>query len=683
MAGRHLQHGDEAQPTRNGEVFMNCSTAAFSFLKKYLLLNGSGVGRSYADALMLVDWNLQPKVITTIGTIPPCEDIDGTFLHSGEFLTPDSIHPEAGSFPTINDAWTIYPDAVVFRVPDTREGWAKAIEKIEWHTYLGRSDVTLIIDFSAVRPAGAPIGGMQDRPSSGPLPLMEAINKINAIKDAGIPQRWRQTMFVDHYLAEVVLVGGARRSARIAVKPWTDPEILDFIHIKEEGGLWSANNSVGVDAEFWEALSYYEAQRDSENFEFTTPNKVWQAKRIFDEVMNAQYLHGSGEPGFINLDKLAQNDEGMDVYDDGDFANGTRYQLDPETNAMGRELISQLSRMKYKMIVNPCGEIPLLAIGGYCCLGSFSPYFCDSLVEILQAAKATARALVRANTMDFLYNKEVKRTNRIGLTMVGIHEWAWKTFKLSFRDILDETGKGRRFWSTVATIRDVVVQEVERYCKENGWTVPHTMFTMQPAGTIAKLFGLTEAAHLAALREYLRWVQFKNSDPLVDIYATKGYPVIREIVKQDGTVAYEGMSIVGFPTEPLICRLMPPELVVTAAEATIEEQFQWLRLLEKYWLGEKYGNQVSYTLKYNRADVDLATYTETMKRWLPQVRCVSVMAPDDWKRTVELYGYSPEEPITRAEYESMRKHIDEKNGPALVEDVDMAIIACQNGACPL
>ncbi len=45
-SGRHLQHGDADQPTRNMEVFTNCATAASSFAKFYLLLNGSGVGRS-------------------------------------------------------------------------------------------------------------------------------------------------------------------------------------------------------------------------------------------------------------------------------------------------------------------------------------------------------------------------------------------------------------------------------------------------------------------------------------------------------------------------------------------------------------------------------------------------------------------------------------------------------------
>ena len=43
-------------------------------------------------------------------------------------------------------------------------------------------------------------------------------------------------------------------------------------------------------------------------------------------------------------------------------------------------------------------------------------------------------------------------------------------------------------------------------------------------------------------------------------------------------------TIVGFPTAPAICQLGDGEWVVTAAEATPSEQYEFLRLLEKYWL---------------------------------------------------------------------------------------------------
>ena len=54
MSGRHLQHGDTNQSERNMEVFTNCATAPASFILFYLLLNGSGVGRTYDNDMMIV-----------------------------------------------------------------------------------------------------------------------------------------------------------------------------------------------------------------------------------------------------------------------------------------------------------------------------------------------------------------------------------------------------------------------------------------------------------------------------------------------------------------------------------------------------------------------------------------------------------------------------------------------------
>ena len=62
-SGRHLQHGDAEQRERNLEVFTNCATAISSFAKFYLLLNGSGVGRAYDDALCAVDWGQAPTLL--------------------------------------------------------------------------------------------------------------------------------------------------------------------------------------------------------------------------------------------------------------------------------------------------------------------------------------------------------------------------------------------------------------------------------------------------------------------------------------------------------------------------------------------------------------------------------------------------------------------------------------------
>jgi len=140
---------------------------------------------------------------------------------------------------------------------------------------------------------------------------------------------------------------------------------------------------------------------------------------------------------------------------------------------------------------------------------------------------------------------------------------------------------------------DIEVAETHSYQLSNG-CVSHN--------TTSKLFGLTEGWHLPAMAQYLRWVQFRNDDPLVKTYRNAGYPT-RDLK------TYSGTTIVGFPTQPAIGQLGMGDALVTASEATPEEQYHWLALGERFWIigtdergsplhapGKDYGNQISYCL---------------------------------------------------------------------------------------
>jgi len=186
---------------------------------------------------------------------------------------------------------------------------------------------------------------MQDRPASGPKPLMNAIERVATVKGASMPQ-WKQAMFVDHYMAECVLVGGARRSARIATKVWTDPEVLDFIDIKRGGFLWSANNSVSVDEKFWE-------------------QKTAHAKKVLKAILEASYYDGTGEPGFINQHRLVQNDAEYDGYSDGKYAESKKYKPMKRTEKMLARVARSAGAKVYHQIPNPCGEITLNMLGDW------------------------------------------------------------------------------------------------------------------------------------------------------------------------------------------------------------------------------------------------------------------------------------------------------------------------------
>ena len=693
MSGRHLQHGDITQPGRNMEVFTNCSTSAMTFLEFYLLLNGSGVGRCYDDAMMQVDWRLMPIVVCTIdnfhkdvasGEIKPYARRDAEHLYQGR-----TIH--------------------VFDVPDSREGWAQAYEKLETMTFAGcfRNDV-LILDFSGVRHRGSPIGGMQNRPASGPGPMMEALRKMAVLRDSGM-EPWRATMYADHYAAECVLVGGARRAARMATKSWRDASIFGFIELKRGGFLWSSNNSVMVDMEFWDAVKFVNEALVSRHYQPTDRgmfHKLIGQKRFTDIQIHAwkvflasceaAYHDGTGEPGFITVERLTWNEEGSEFLLDGEFAESQKYQLSKEGKQLARVLAQVWSRMQYKVITNPCGEIVLNLLGAYCVIADVVPfhaayrYYQNS--ELVQgrytdlwdadaedAFRVATRALIRTNLMDSMYGKEVKRTNRIGVGMTGLHEYAWARFGFGWKDLVDEA-KSMDFWQMLSRFKRAVQEEAYNYAKMIGVAVPHTDTTMKPAGTTSKLFGLTEGAHLPSMREFLRWVQFRNDDPLIATYEAQGYPVKR--LQQ-----YSGTTVVGFPTVPTICTLGMGDALVTAAEATPEEQYQYLRLMEKYWITgvaedgvtplRETGNQVSYTLKYDPKKVDFRTFLTTLLDGQSSIRCCSVMPQSD----TSAYEYLPEEPVTKAVFDQISAAI--LRDTSVQEDVGQEHVDCASGACPI
>ncbi len=642
MSGRHLQHGDATQPQRNMEVFTNCSTASSSYILFYLLMNGSGVGRAYDDDMCLVNWDNMPLVRCVISEEHP------DFVWGFDESVRDAEH-KYGKHNGVQ--W--------FEVPDTREGWAQAIELIEVMAYEHKyKDEMLVLDFSKVRAKGQPIRGMQNRPSSGPKPLMNAISRLATIKGAHLAP-WKQAMFVDHYLAECVLVGGARRSARIATKRWTDPDILDFINIKRGGFLWSANNSVAVDEKFWRQRTHH-------------------SQKVLEAILKASYFDGTGEPGFINQHRLVQNDDGYEGYQDGKYAQSAKYQPLKRTEKMLSHLARNAEAKVYSQIPNPCGEITLNMLGGYCVIADVVPYYCPTLDDAEEAFRAATRALIRVNTMDSLYKREVDRTNRIGVGMTGIHEFGWNMFGHAFRDLIDEE-KSQDFWQTIARFKRAVVDEATKYSQKMGMVVPHTNTTIKPSGTISKLFALTEGAHLPSMREYIRWVQYRSDDPMVKMYKDKGYPV--KVLR-----SYEGSTAVGFPTQPLICRIGMNGQLVTAAEATPEEQYKWLMLLEKYWIVgvdekgqplEDTGNQVSYTLKYDPTKVKYDDFAQMVKEYQSQVKCCSVMPQQD----ATAYEYQPEQPVTISEFMRVLNEIEQDS--ELWEDIDYEHLKCENGACPI
>lgn len=843
MSGRHLQHGDETQPLKNIELMTNCSTAATSFIKFYLLMNGSGVGRAYDDALCLTDWRRMPSVelglpedhpdfeaavrmSRTVGDVGEEEARAGLIECAAAVARVE--RKIRGRVSYIKDAEGFYhtDDKITyFRVPDTREGWAEALEVLEAMTFAGESDRTLKLSFASIRPEGSPIGGMQDRPASGPVSPMRAFRRCSVAVPT-INDLWLQALTADHFFSEEVQVGGARRAARMATKYWKDPGIFEFIRVKDNGGYWTANQSVAVDAEFWRSVdegglgarvleavtsqayasgepglinhdkldqAVDRAPISAEAFFGGHGYRLGTGRKLMEKVLEAsrtapvQYITNPCVTGDTLIDTLDVNpvcvrdlvgkrfetwtpDGWLPSTDQGFWSNGVKPVFEmkvsiPPGDAYGLyiEAVKATANHRFRkvggscadkgewielqnlragdwvavdetseyheesagqivsivpageeevfdcsipgansyyangVLSHNCGEISLSVIGGYCVIADVAPAAClDKTFEELgdlrrradagdesvladfeewdrrfeRAAVLAARALVRVNQQRAFYQGEVDRTQRIGVSLTGIHEYAWLRFGLTFDALLDD--RSRAFWARLEAGSEACKDAANDYADALGVARPVTVTTIKPSGTVSKLFGLTEGAHLPAYAFGIRWVQYQDSDPRLQELKDQGHP--NKKYDQNPSV-----TLIGFPVVPLISKLGMP-YVITATEASPEDQYEYLRRLEKYWLGEKQANQISYTLKISTATCSAERFHEVVKTQQPTIKCCAIMPTRPDEELEKIYGYLPEESCSLARLEQVVIGI---NNPSTVEDIDLETLRCASGACPL
>lgn len=668
-AGRHLQHGDRNQRYKLGELFTSCSTAMFAWVEFLLLLKGSGVGRDYSSDICWVDWDYMP---------------DCRFVLEGPDQWGNGGHPDyqpwIESLQSARHKYDSESERVRwFDVEDSAEGWVKMVMILETAAFhKNNKDHLFVFNLTPIRPAGTPIKGQQNRPASGPVPLIEAMHRVLSIKGAGF-KPWKQALFIDDYLAACVACGGVRRAARIAVKYWKDRDALEFADIKREGFLKSANNSILVDKEFWELVAN------------PTNREPWavHARRVFAAATEAAYHDGTGEPGFINVDQLSWSDEGIDSITVDNYIDPYYDQNVIKVHRKTREMIAYIlekaKQKKYKVIVNPCAEVPIAVWGAYCTIGDVCGTYARTPEEFKRACWLMARALIRVNLMKYMYSAEVNRTMRIGVGMIGIFEFAWNHFQLTLHDILlsdkdpegesvkhtepDTYARSLKFAKFIDECREAVEQSATEYAKEIGVNVPHTFLILKPAGTASKVLNSTEAANPPTNNYYLRNNQYPENDPQYLELRKRGYPW------RDVSHAYAGHHIIGFPTKQQISDIMGDNTVVSA-DLTVQDQYDWLRWLEKHWFGGPGKNgQVSFTMKYYPDRVSFKEFQRILIEQQSTVKCCSWMQIMDMSK----FPYQPEEPITEEDYYMYMDRIEKVEA----EGFEDSELECPGGFCPI
>ncbi len=113
----------------------------------------------------------------------------------------------------------------VWQVVDSREGWANSLLHLISALYRGQ-DVAM--DYSLVRPAGARLKTMGGR-ASGPAPLERLHNFVREKFKAAVGRKLTPLECHDicNVIAEIVVVGGVRRSSQISLSDLHDNEMRD------------------------------------------------------------------------------------------------------------------------------------------------------------------------------------------------------------------------------------------------------------------------------------------------------------------------------------------------------------------------------------------------------------------------------------------------------------------------
>ena len=704
-SGRHLQHGDADQTDKLMDLFSNCATSPFSFLLLWKSLCGKGVSSDYSSHVRPVNWDLMPNIRLVL---------DGGSDDSGDVAK--GAHPDykaamiefQGALESVNEARHKYPSSSEwvrwFKVDDSREGWATTIMALETAAYHERHrDKLFIFDFSDVRCAGSPIMGHQGRPASGPLPLMRALLKIATIKGAFMDP-WKQAMYVDDYAAQCVSIGGVRRNARMAVMWYRDSNIFDFIEIKRGGHLRMANNTILVDDIFWKELA----------------DPRTHSYRVFQAATAAAYYDNTGDPGFANVHNMKQNRTGLENITAASYLNteAAGLKLHPRTYDLIDKVLAGIRNGPYVCIPNPCGEACLSSMGDDCLVGDVGLHRARTINDACTAAELMGRALVRVSgLMPAICSAERKRTNRVGVSAIGIHEFFWQHFRLGFYDLLQahepmclrglHTGspattgltepqlEAMHAWETLGEVAQNARWGAHQEAIELGLPVPDTMTLLKPGGTVAKALSATESANLPSRRYYLRYIQYPKRvtvnngliipNPKVEDFRKQGYPTI------DIDHKYSGYVVVGFPTVQNYVRMVDDDggCVATANNVSVEDHYKWLQLLERFWLkpqvkeeDEDRGAQIAYTLKYNPRQISYDQFMAVIRENQPKIRCCTfnVCSSDEevFAETQELihnYGYAPETPITGSEYTAYMARIMQARHEGYIDT------GCEAGVC--
>jgi ribonucleoside-diphosphate reductase alpha chain len=419
----------------------------------------------------------------------------------------------------------LYETDTTIIVADSKLGWAKAFKELVSLLYGGHIPKW---DVSKVRPAGSPLKTFGGR-ASGPEPLVDLFNfTINTFRGAtGRKLKPIECHDIVCKTAEIVVVGGVRRSALISLSDLNDREM----RFAKSGQWWEqdvqralANNSVNykekpdVGTFMREWLSLY----DSKSGERGIYNGL-SAKRAV-ERLNERYRDGSG-------DYIRRRDAREDF--------GT----------------------------NPCSEI-ILRSREFCNLSEVVVRRRDTRESLKAKVKhATILGTFQSTLTEFKYlSREWKRNcdeeRLLGVSLTGIMDNPLTNgSKNGLKELLEE-------------LRDVAYETNKEWADRLG--IPHAaaITCVKPSGTVSQLVDSASGIHARHNPFYIRTVRADNKDPLCKLMQEMGFPNEPDVTKPDHTTVFS------FP-------MKSPKDAVFRMDMSALEQLELWKTYQESWCEHK------------------------------------------------------------------------------------------------
>ena len=366
-------------------------------------------------------------------------------------------------------------DSVIV-VSDSKIGWASAFRELIAMLYAGKIPTW---DMSRVRPAGARLKTFGGR-ASGHEPLLDLFNFCVEIfqKAAGRKLTSIECHDVVCKIADIVVVGGVRRSALISLSNLSDPRMA-----KAKSGDWwrheghrrLANNSVA-----------YTEKPDFESFL---------------SEMQTMYESKAGERGIFSrvaAQKIAAR-------------NGRRdHEQDFGTN--------------------PCSEI-ILRSNQFCNLSEIVVREDDTLDSLKKKAEIAAIiGTLQATLTDFRYLRSCWKKNTeeealLGVSMTGIMD-----------HYLLSKGESKDLENWLEQVRDVTIKTNKKWSEKLGINQSAAITCVKPSGTVSQLVDSASGIHPRFSKHYIRRVRSDKKDPLAVFMEQSGFPVEQDVMSPSSAV---------------------------------------------------------------------------------------------------------------------------------------------------